>query len=62
MKALTVIADRLFIADEVRKLEVAVHWRKAMLGIKRNGDTSAFAAAVGKIIADITESAKHIIG
>ena len=60
MKAVTVIGTRIFIADDVKRLDLGHRWRKAVREIETSRDGEAFGAAVGDILADLTKSAKHM--
>ncbi len=61
LKALAVIGDRLFISDEVKKIDVLNRWCKAVREIETGGHSGAFARTVKGILADITDSAKKIV-
>jgi hypothetical protein len=59
LKAIAVIGDRLFIADEVKKIDVLTRWRKAVHEIETGRNSPVFAESVGEILADIVTSAKR---
>jgi hypothetical protein len=61
LKALAVIGNRLFISDEVKKIDVFNRWRNAVHQFEKDLNSPAFAASVGGILADITAYAKNIV-
>jgi hypothetical protein len=61
LKALAAIGDRLFISDEVKRIDVLNRWHKAVRRLEKDVNGSAFAESVGGILADITNSAKKIL-
>jgi hypothetical protein len=50
LKALAVIGDRLFIADEIKRFDVSNRWRKAIYQFDDDYDSPAFARTVGGIL------------
>jgi hypothetical protein len=59
LKALAVISSRLFIAEDVQRLDLTNRWRKAVREIETGGHTPAFARSVGGILADIIKTARE---
>lgn len=60
-KALIVIRDRLFIANEVKEMDLLKRWNKATRDFDNNGDNTAFAESFGEITRSITSAAMQII-
>lgn len=64
-KAMTVINDRIFITDEIRKLDVMNRWKTAFHEFEtgwpeRPDYANTFAKAFGKLASDILKAAKSI--
>lgn len=61
LKALAVLGDRLFIADEIKRLDLRNRWNKVAHEIEAGGHSQAFARGVVEIMDDITASAKQTV-
>ncbi len=55
------IADRVFIADEVKGLRVLERWMKAVGDYHSSGDEKSFTLAFVQITDDLTRSAKKVM-
>jgi hypothetical protein len=61
LRALAVIGDRLFISEEVKKIDLLNRWRAAVHEIETGGHSPAFARSVGEVLTEIVTSAKQSV-